>query len=104
MTPDCVVSALSQEPVLFSGTIRDNIANGKPGATDDEIVNAAKAANAHEFIKSFPKGYHTSVGEGGLQLSGGQKQRVAIARAIIKDPAILLLGEALQKLCCRTTR
>ncbi|KAG5181118.1 ATP-binding cassette, sub-family B, member 1A [Tribonema minus] len=88
------IGYVGQEPVLFSGSIRDNIANGKPGATDEEITNAAKAANAHEFIKGFPKGYGTNVGEGGLQLSGGQKQRVAIARAIIKDPAILLLDEA----------
>ncbi|KAG5184894.1 ATP-binding cassette, sub-family B, member 1A [Tribonema minus] len=88
------IGYVGQEPVLFAGSIRDNIANGKPGATDDEIINAAKAANAHEFIKGFPKGFNTEVGEGGLQLSGGQKQRVAIARAIIKDPAILLLDEA----------
>ncbi|KAG5184898.1 ATP-binding cassette, sub-family B, member 1A [Tribonema minus] len=88
------IGYVGQEPVLFAGSIRDNIANGKPGATDEEIINAAKAANAHEFIKGFPKGYRTDVGEGGLQLSGGQKQRVAIARAIIKDPAILLLDEA----------
>jgi ABC-type multidrug transport system fused ATPase/permease subunit len=65
-----------QEPVLFNGSIRSNIATGKPGATDAEIVEAARAANAHDFIKSFPNGYGTECGEGGMQLSGGQKQRI----------------------------
>jgi ATP-binding cassette, subfamily B, bacterial MsbA len=79
---------------LFRGSIRDNIALGKLGASTDEIVAAAKAAHAHDFIENFPAGYYTPVGEQGLQLSGGQRQRVAIARALIKDAPIILLDEA----------
>ncbi|CAO2204465.1 unnamed protein product [Urochloa humidicola] len=86
---------VSQEPVLFNDTIHANIAYGKQGeVSEDEIIAASKAANAHEFISSLPQGYNTTVGERGTQLSGGQKQRVAIARAILKDPRILLLDEA----------
>jgi ABC-type multidrug transport system fused ATPase/permease subunit len=79
---------------LLRGTIRENIALGKLGATDAEVIAAAKAAHAHDFIMSFPAGYDTPVGEHGLQLSGGQRQRVAIARALIKDSPIILLDEA----------
>lgn len=88
------VAYVGQEVFLFRGTIRENIAFGRPDASEDEIVAAAKAAYAHDFILSFPRGYDTPVGEQGLQLSGGQRQRVAIARALIKNAPIILLDEA----------
>ncbi|XP_058098927.1 ABC transporter B family member 13 isoform X3 [Magnolia sinica] len=88
------IGLVQQEPVLFSTTIYENILYGRDGASEIEIMKAAKAANAHGFISRMPDGYQTHVGERGIQLSGGQKQRVAIARAILKDPTILLLDEA----------
>lgn len=88
------IAYVGQDVFLFHGTIRDNIGFGKEHATEDEIVAAAKAANAHDFIMSFPHGYDTHTGEQGLQLSGGQRQRIAVARALIKDARLILLDEA----------
>ncbi|KJJ42635.1 multidrug ABC transporter ATP-binding protein [Bacillus subtilis] len=88
------VGMVLQDTFLFSETIRENIAIGKPDATLDEIIEAAKAANAHEFILSFPEGYETRVGERGVKLSGGQKQRISIARVFLKNPPLLILDEA----------
>jgi ATP-binding cassette subfamily B multidrug efflux pump len=88
------IGIVLQETTLFSGTIRENIAFGKPEATDEEVIAAARAAQAHDFISSFPDGYNTHVGERGATLSGGQKQRVAIARALLLDPRILILDDS----------
>jgi len=99
------VGLVSQEPVLFNDTIRANIAYGRQGeASEEEIIAAAEAANAHEYISALPDGYNTIVGERGIQLSGGQKQRIAIARAIIKNPKVLLLDEATSALDVESER
>ena len=88
------IGIVLQETTLFSGTIRENIAFGRPDATDEEVIAAARAAAAHDFIMSFPEGYDTPVGERGSTLSGGQKQRVAIARALLMQPTILILDDS----------
>ncbi len=92
------MAIVPQETMLFGGTIRENILYGRLDATEAEMIEAARAANAHDFIMEFPMQYETVVGERGAKLSGGQRQRIAMARAILKDPRILLLDEATSSL------
>jgi ATP-binding cassette, subfamily B, bacterial MsbA len=98
------IGIVPQDPALFSGTIRENIAYARPGASQPEVEAAARGAHAHEFIERLPQGYETLVGERGVKLSGGQRQRVAIARAILKDPAVLILDEATSNLDTESER
>ncbi len=98
------MALVPQEVLLFGGTIAENIAYGKPGATPAEVEAAARRANAHEFIAGFPEGYQTLVGERGIKVSGGQRQRIAIARALLKDPSILILDEATSALDAESER
>ncbi|MEJ5998470.1 ABC transporter ATP-binding protein [Corynebacterium sp. H130] len=98
------VGVVFQEAALFSGTVRENIAYGRPDATEAEIIEAARRANAHDFITKFSDGYDTVIGERGLRLSGGQKQRVAVARAILKDAPVLVLDEATSALDTKAER
>ena len=98
------MAMVPQDVMLFGGSIKENIEYGKPGATMDEIIQAAKNANAYEFINSFPEKFETIVGERGVKLSGGQRQRIAIARAVLKSPSILLLDEATSSLDSESER
>ncbi len=98
------MALVPQDVLLFGGSIRENIAYGRPDTSEEELVQAAKRANAHEFIEKFPEGYDTLVGERGLKLSGGQKQRIAIARAILANPSVLILDEATNALDAESER
>ena len=88
------IGIVQQDVYLFAGTVMDNIRYGKPDASDEEVIRAAMAANAHEFIMGLPQGYETDIGQRGVKLSGGQKQRLSIARVFLKNPPVLIFDEA----------
>ena len=92
------IGIVAQDVILFSGSIRDNILYGREGASEEEMLEAARMAHVDEFVEAFPKGYETIIGERGITLSGGQKQRLSIARAFLRDPEILILDEATSNL------
>ena len=98
------IGIVQQDVFLFGGTVKENILYGRPGASDEDVIEAAKLADAHDFIMNFPNGYDTVVGQRGIKLSGGQKQRIAIARIFLKNPPILLLDEATSALDNETER
>jgi subfamily B ATP-binding cassette protein MsbA len=89
-----LIGVVTQDSILFNDSVQNNLLIGNPNATNEEIIEAAKIANAHEFIETLPEGYHTNIGDQGNKLSGGQKQRLSIARAVLKNPPIMVLDEA----------
>ena len=98
------IGLVAQEPVVFSASAMENIRYGRPDASDEEVMTAAQAAYAHDFINALPQGYATFLGERGVRLSGGQRQRIAIARAMLKNPPLLLLDEATSALDAESER
>jgi subfamily B ATP-binding cassette protein MsbA len=99
-----LMGLVTQDSILFNDTIKANISLGKPEATDDEIIEALKIANAYEFVKDLPEGIYTNIGDSGNKLSGGQKQRLSIARAVLKNPPIMILDEATSALDTESER
>ena len=99
-----LIGLVTQDSILFNDTIKGNIALGKPDASDEEVIEALKIANAYEFVKELPEGIHTNIGDSGNKLSGGQKQRLSIARAVLKNPPIMILDEATSALDTESER
>ncbi|HCO83046.1 MAG TPA: antibiotic ABC transporter ATP-binding protein, partial [Arenibacter sp.] len=99
-----LMGLVTQDSILFNDTVKNNIGLGKEEATEEEIIEAAKIANAHDFISELPQGYNTNIGDSGNKLSGGQKQRLSIARAVLKNPPIMILDEATSALDTESER